>query len=140
MINPSAISGGATVRHLDEYDAEAIRAKRDHIERDGVAALRRLYEVAQGDSGQCRYVARFLACCYNGPRFPFDFTQFRALDAALFQDCMAVLAMDSQARKEVHCYFENGGKKWEAMIRAWNLDAEQLENARERVRSANEQE
>ena len=112
-------------------DLERLRAERDRAEVAGVAALRRLYEVAQGDSGQCRYVARFLASCYNGYRFPLDVTDFRALDRELFADCMAVLAMDSQPRKEVHRYFEDGDRKWEAMIGRWDLEGEQRARAKE---------
>jgi hypothetical protein len=58
---------------------------------------------------------------YNGNRFPFDLTDFRALDTDLFKDCMTVLAMDYRPRYEVHCYFKNGGNIWEAMARTWGF-------------------
>ena len=81
--------------------------ERDIIETRGVAALRRLYLVACRDSGQCRYIARFLLGLYNGMRFPFDLTDLRAIDAELFDDCMAVLNMDARlTRQEVHTYFD----------------------------------
>ncbi len=116
----------------DEQAEKAAQEKQDTQTR-GVAALRRLYAVAQRDSGQCRYIARFLAGCYNGYRFPFDLTDFRCLDRELFDDCMAVLAMDRQPAQEVHRYFVDGGQKWEDMIRAWGLTDEQAERAREVV-------
>ena len=64
---------------------------RDIIETRGVAALQRLFTVANRDSGQCRYIARFLLGLYNGMRFPFDLTDLRAIDDDLFEDCMHVL-------------------------------------------------
>ena len=67
------------------------------------------------DTGRSRRVAAFLLGCYNGTRFPFDLTDFRGLDYELFDDCMKVLRMDSQPLKEVHRYFENGGKRFEEM-------------------------
>lgn len=87
----------------------------------GVEALKRLLAVAQGNSGQCRYVAGFLLGLYNGNRFKVDLTDFRCLDRKIFQDCMAVLAMDYQPEKEVHCYFDDGGKIWEQLAKDWNI-------------------
>jgi hypothetical protein len=106
------------------------RAQRPVILKEGVAALTRLFEVAQGDSGQCRYVAKFLLGCYNGKRFPFDLTDFRCLDTALFNDCMAVLQMDVQPEKEVHEYFPDGGRKFEQLVADWSLvDVSKLTSA-----------
>ena len=104
----------------------------------GVESLQALYEIAQGHSGQCRYVARFLAGLYNGVRFPFDLTDLRALDEAIFEHCLAVLRMDARPAKEVHEYFPDGGHKWEAMIARWGLDKEQVTRARELLREADE--
>lgn len=96
---------------------------KDILETKGVSALRRLYEVACGHSGQCRYVAAFLLGLYNGQRFPFDLTDLRAIDAAFFEDCMTVLRMDARlTRQEVHRYFDEGGKKFNALAEAWNID------------------
>ena len=111
-----------------------IQARQKAATDAGVPALQRLYQVAQGSSGQCRYIARFLASCYNGYRFPFDLTDLRAIDHELWLDCMAVLAMDAHPAKEVHRYFEDGGKKWEAMIERWGLEDEQAERAQQLLR------
>lgn len=102
--------------------------ERDIIETRGVAALRRLYLVACRDSGQCRYIARFLLGLYNGMRFPFDLTDLRAIDTELFDDCMAVLNMDARlTRQEVHTYFEDGGAKFERLAKLWGVeDAQKL--------------
>jgi hypothetical protein len=91
------------------------------IRLEGEAGLRRLLLIAQRDNGQSSVIARFLLNLYNGERFPFDLTDLRRLDYELFDDCMAVLEMDSQPEKEVHRYFEDGGKKWEALAKDWGF-------------------
>ena len=104
----------------DSPQDEAVRA-RARDEEQGVESLKHLYRIAQGDSGQCRRVASFLAGLYNGTRFPFDLTNFRGLDGELFEHCMAVLRLDSRPQQEVHMYFEDGGRKWEEMILNWGF-------------------
>ena len=106
-----------------EMDRERSEAHRQPpgIRAAGLEALKRLLAVAQGNSGQCRYVAGFLLGLNNGDRFKVDLTDFRCLDRKIFQDCVAVLAMDYQPEKEVHCYFENGGKIWEQLAKDWNI-------------------
>ncbi len=89
--------------------------------KEGIAALARLLEVALRDTGQSGVVAKFLLGLYNGPRFPFDMTELRRLDHELFLDCISVLMMDSIPAKEVHEYFERGGKIWEQMADDWGL-------------------
>lgn len=99
---------------------QAADKKRKNTMEEGKAALFRLYEVAQRDTGQCRVIARFLVGLYNGSRFPFDLTDLRTIDHSLFEDCMAVLRMDARhCVQEVHNYFDNGGRRWEEMIKNW---------------------
>ncbi len=74
-----------------------------------LAALQRLWKIANGHSGQCRIVARFLLGLYNGTRFPFDLTDFRSLDNAIFLDCQKVMVMDSRPWKEVHVLLKEDG-------------------------------
>jgi hypothetical protein len=99
----------------------AIEAERPAIQAEGEAALRRLFDIAQSDTGQCKIIAKFLLGCYNGDRFPFDLTDFRSLDHNLFMDCLAVLKMDAQPKQEVHNYFPDGGRKFEKMVEDWNI-------------------
>lgn len=87
----------------------------------GVAALKRLLDIAHGHSGQCKYVAGFLLGLYNGTRFKFDLTDFRCLDQEIFDDCIEVLKMDSRPVQEVHLYFKNGGAIWESLAKDWNI-------------------
>lgn len=52
--------------------------------------------VCHGDTGggiRCRLL---LLGLYNGPRFPFDLTDLRSLDDALYQAAMVVLDMDAR--------------------------------------------
>ena len=79
----------------------------------GEPALLRLINIANGDSGQCITVRKFLLGCYNGARFPFDLTDLRSLDTAIVQDCLSVLAMDSRLTQEVHRYIKNGSQVFE---------------------------
>jgi hypothetical protein len=87
----------------------------------GLPALRRLFKIAQGHSGQCRNVAAFLLGLYNGSRFPFDMTNFRAVDTEIFNDMLLVLRMDSRLIEEVHTYFDDGGQAFEQLAQDWNL-------------------
>lgn len=106
-------------------EREEAARQRPAIRDAGLEALKRLLPIAQGDSGQCRRVAAFLCGLYNGMRFPFDLTDFRGLDRAIFNDCLAVLAMDYQPEREVHTYFQDGGAIWEKLAADWNLGKRQ---------------
>jgi hypothetical protein len=106
--------------------------ERPKIEAEGEAALRRLFDVANRDSGQCGIIAKFLLGCYNGERFPFDLTDFRAIDSNLFDDCLAVLKMDARPRREVHTFFADGGQRFEQLAENFGItDYRLLEEKRE---------
>lgn len=67
------------------------------------AAIRLLYtavKVFVGTSGG-NTCAKLLLGLYNGPRFPFDLTDLRLLDARLFGAAMTVIQMDAR-----HTYCE----------------------------------
>lgn len=102
-------------REIFETTLQTVRA-------NGEAALRRLLPIAQGDTGQSRRVACFLLGCYNGPRFPFDLTELRGLDFAIYEDCLRVLRMDYAPLKEIHNYFTDGGKLFEQLAQDWRLE------------------
>lgn len=117
---------GAFLEHIDAFkrsDTDAQRAAeiRAQDESNGLDSLNRLFELAHGDSGQCRHVARFLLGLYNGTRFPFDLTDFRCVDASIFEDMLRVLRMDSRPKCEVHNYFKDGGRRFETLANDWNL-------------------
>lgn len=95
-------------------------------ENQGIASLRKLFQIAQGNSGQCRRIAQFLAGCYDPMRFPFDLGNLRPIDAELFADCLAVLHLYHRGVKDLHKYFVDGGQAWEKMIEMWGLSQESL--------------
>ncbi|THG81486.1 hypothetical protein E5198_12070 [Pseudomonas sp. A-1] len=82
--------------------------QRPAIRAAGIAALERLAPVALRGTGQSRVIGRFLLGLYNGSDYPFDLTDFRLLDGDLFDDCLALLRMDSQPEREVHEYLVDG--------------------------------
>lgn len=104
----------------------AIRAERDAIAlarpkevTDGMAALKRLVAITKNDSGQCRHVAAFLLSLYNGMRFKFDLTDFRAVDHSIFNDCLAVLKLDAGKEQAIHLYVSGGEDTFEAIASDW---------------------
>lgn len=70
----------------------------------GAAALRVICTAIRQNptTGQVRRLTRFLACLYNGPRFPFDLTELRDLDTKLADACLAVLEQDRRGVSEIH--------------------------------------
>lgn len=111
------------IARMNEYRSrlQAHREQRPEIVKTGREALARLATITEGDSGQCRIVASFLLGLYNGTRFPFDLTDFRGLDFDLFEDCVAVLRMDSSPDREVHHYVEGGGDRFEALAETFGI-------------------
>jgi hypothetical protein len=92
------------------------------LEQTGIRALQRLFKIANGHSGQCGRVARFLLGLYNGYRFPFDLTLLRGVDDATFEDCVRVLRMDAMlVGREVHEYLAAGGAEFEKLVETWRM-------------------
>ncbi len=107
-----AISEIAALIAAEDRERPAIRDA-------GIAALSRLLPVAQRGTGQSRIVGGFLLSLYNGNAFPFPLTDLRALDTALYNDCIALLNMDRRPEKEVHEYVENGDAIWSQLKKEW---------------------
>lgn len=102
----------AAQQQYEEQRERALR-EREESEAEGVPALRRLVEVAQGDTDQPRHVRRFLLSLYNGKAWPLDPTELRALSLDLQADCRAVLRMDMTPRCEIQRWIEDGESLWE---------------------------
>lgn len=98
-----AFHSGGTQYH------EAVRARAADAQQ-GLESLQHLYQVAQGDHGACRHVARFLLGLYNGTRYPFDLTDLRCLDRELFEHCMAVLRMTTPPSRRCTCTSTRAGE------------------------------
>jgi hypothetical protein len=91
-----------------------------------IEALRRLWKVANGHSGQCKYVAAFLLGLYNGQRYPFDMTCLRGLDQAIFEDCLTVLRMDYTPTAEVHVLLGVPSAQFEQLAKDWRIRARRV--------------
>ena len=85
----------------------------------GEAALLRLVDVANTNTGQGRIVGTFLLGLYDGQGFPFDLTDLRGLDLALFRDCLDVLELDYQPELEVHMRVPDGQAIWGRLVQQW---------------------
>lgn len=112
--------------HMKLTELRAYEEQLPEVREAGVAALKRLLEVAQRDTGQSGVVALFLLGLYNGRDFKFDMTELRRLDRNLFEDCLTLLRMDNNPEKEVHQYFENGQGIWQGLRRTWISNEGQL--------------
>lgn len=97
----------------------------ERVEEVGLRALGRLLTVAEGFSEQGRDVALFLLALYDGTRFPFDFARLRGLDAALFDDCMAVVRMESRLGprhlRVALDQVENRQPRWQRLAEDWRV-------------------
>lgn len=82
------------------------------------AALERLMQIAQGDTGQSRIVANFLLAWWNaGECGGFDLTQVWGVDTSIAVDMLRVFALLAGC----HQYPDAMGysKRFEAIVRAW---------------------
>ena len=82
------------------------------------AALERLLNIAQGDTGQSRRVADFLLAWWNaGECGSFDLTNLWGVDTAIASDMVAVFGLIAS----VHNYPDTlgYGKQFERVVAAW---------------------
>ncbi len=84
------------------------------------AALERLIQIAQGDTGQSRIVANFLLAWWNaGECGGFDLTDVWGVDTAIAVDMLRVFALLAGC----HHYPDAMGysKQFEAIVRIWRV-------------------
>ncbi|MCK2112460.1 MULTISPECIES: DUF7673 family protein [Pseudomonas] len=101
-------------RKLMDYEQQRVAT-----EAVGLPALQRLVEVANQDSGQSQVCGRFLLALYNGKAFPFELSELRRLERSIWEDCMAVLALDQRPKKEIHLLVKNGPAIWDKLKFTW---------------------
>ena len=65
--------------------------------------------------------ALFLAGVYNGQDYPFDLTEFRALDTELANACLDYLNYDRLGAKEVHRHLANGDRDLHRWIEDYGI-------------------
>jgi hypothetical protein len=88
------------------------------LNNEETAALERLIQVAQRDTGQSRIVANFLLAWWNAASCGgFDLTDLWAVDASIAEDMLAVIILVSRQRR----YPDDlgYGKQFESIVRAW---------------------
>ncbi|NVD34352.1 DUF7673 family protein [Marinobacter lutaoensis] len=83
---------------------ESLRARRIQ---QGVPALQRLIDVAQGDTHQSAHCRRILLGLYNGFEWPLDLRRLRVLDPDLQRAALAVIELDWVGH-EIHTYLHDG--------------------------------
>jgi hypothetical protein len=88
----------------------------------GKKSLQHLIAVAQGFSGQCRHIARFLVGCYDGCRYPFDPTRFRCIDHDLFLECIAVIRLLYETRHGIDKNILEGVSVFNRLIQDWSIE------------------
>jgi hypothetical protein len=85
------------------------------------AALQRLIQIAQDDTGQSRIVANFLLAWWNaGECGGFDLTDVWGVDTAIAVDMLRVFALMAEGRQYPDAL--GYGKHFEAIVRAWRPD------------------
>ena len=82
------------------------------------AALERLIQIAQGDTGQSRIVANFLLAWWNAAEFGgFDLTDVWGVDTAIAVDMLRVFALLAERRQYPDTL--GYGQQFEIIVRAW---------------------
>lgn len=85
-----------------------------------LTALSRLFQIAQGDTGQSGRVARFLMACWNANDLGgFDVADLFALDRGIARDIATVVAFLAEQNDAI--YFDQLGFRTqiEEVIRSW---------------------
>ena len=72
-------------------------------------------------TGQAHRLMCFLAAVYNGPEYPFDLTELRALDCELANACLDYLNYDRLGRREVHRHLSSGDAELQRWIDDYGL-------------------
>lgn len=114
-------------RMLDEFYSgeskwDVMQLVHERKRQEGVEALHRLFKFAtENSTGGSKVIAEVLASLYNGARFKIDLTDLRLLDSELHADVLRVIYLDHAPAQEVHSYFPQGGRRFEAMFRDYGL-------------------
>ncbi|HEU6456166.1 MAG TPA: hypothetical protein VN201_11920 [Roseateles sp.] len=111
---------GATTLELMASLAE----RSQQATRRGGQAFARLLKIAeQGDSGQPRRVALFVAATFNGRTYPLDPFELRAVDVEISDDMLCCLDALRWARADLYRLVPDGESRVRAVIRQWGLGA-----------------
>lgn len=114
---------------MSDDERNALDASLQECENRSIAAqakaaqsYSRLLHLAETrDSGQVRYVARFLASSFNGTAFPWNPFELRGLDVDIGDDMLACLDALRWAKADLYRLVPDGDKRVEAVIKLWGL-------------------
>lgn len=105
-------------QHLRERNRRSLEAMiaveananhyRDQVAKSGLPALKRLVDVAQGNSHQPQHCRRVLLAVYNSYAWPLNLTSLRVLDDDLRRAALAVIEWSAVSDRELHEYLPNG--------------------------------
>lgn len=102
---------------LLEYENRGIAAQAKAAQ----AYARLLHLAETRDSGQVRYIARFLASSYNGTAFPWNPFELRGLDVDIGDDMLACLDALRWAKADLYHLVPDGERRVEAVMKLWGL-------------------
>lgn len=105
----------ATYGTENPFSPENMKKRRQEAQREQdetMEALLLLCRTANGGSGQCHHVRRFLLGLYNSNKWPFELIRLRNLDRNLRDACLRVLELDIKAYQEIHEYVKDGDELW----------------------------
>jgi hypothetical protein len=83
-------------------------AERTQLQQRGVPALKRLADVAQGNSHQPQHCRRVLLAVYNSDAWPLNLLCLRVLDRDLQQAALTVIEWSAVSDRELYEYLDNG--------------------------------
>lgn len=108
---------------LEKHYAEeaAVEQRLAKLEQVGPAALERLVEVANRDTGQSRHCRHILLAVYNGDEWPLALNRLRCLDRDLQRDALTVIEWSAYASRELHEYLDDGDRLMQCF---WAIEKE----------------
>lgn len=114
------IPGHQDLVYIDiEAEIAERQARQAEMIKRGLPALKRLAEVAQGNTHQPQHCRRILLAVYNGSAWPLDLTRLRVLDRDLQRAAMIVIEWSADCDQELHEYLEDGNR---LMQRFWEIE------------------
>lgn len=88
-------------------------------EQEYSAAILKLAELAQGDTGGSRVAAQVLLSAYNGDAFQLNIVDLGNLDRGYYQAALAVIRGRVELGIEPQDFLENGGQVFSDLWKRW---------------------
>ncbi|GAA0587396.1 hypothetical protein ACFQH5_16825 [Halomonas salifodinae] len=110
-----------TRQALEKHYAEeaAVDERLAKLEQVGPAALDRLVEVANRDTGQSRHCRRILLAVYNADDWPLELNRLRCIDRDLQSAALTAIEWATYSGRELHEHLDDGDR---LMHRFWLIE------------------